>query len=235
MKDSRNSLPLQVEWAESEIARSSSYRRQSGSRCLTASGASVVACVDARDRQRASVAGLLDLGMLPHTGYRGSAAAEWLAQQQFPIPLRPNQAATCADGCQVLRLSPREFWLLGSISDLGARIAAMPTVGDQTPANCYPLFCGDSHSWLLLTGSAIADVMAKLCAVDLRPAAFPPGAIAQTSVARTGAIVAHLTLGGLPAFAILCDMAASDYLWTVLLDAVQEFDGGAIGLDCLRD
>lgn len=235
MKDSRASLPLQVEWADREAARSGNYRRQSGlSRRPTASMASVVGVVDHEDRPRAARAGVIDLTMVPHTGYRGTAAADWLAAQGYPLPLVPNQASTSANGDRILRLSMREFWLLGSLEDLGQTITTLPTRMTDTPANCYPLFCGDSHAWLLLTGEHIADVMAKLCAVDLREAQFPEGSIAQTSVARVGAIVVRQQVNGLPAFAILCDVNSSDYMWTVLVDAVQEFDGGPIGIDCLR-
>jgi sarcosine oxidase subunit gamma len=75
--------------------------------------------------------------------------------------------------------------------------------------------------------------MAKLCGVDLRAEAFPPGSVAQTSAARVNVIVANLPQGELPGLHILCDRASAHYFWGALLDAMQEFDGHPVGIDAL--
>jgi sarcosine oxidase subunit gamma len=75
--------------------------------------------------------------------------------------------------------------------------------------------------------------MAKLCAVDLSAESFVVGQIAQTSVARINAIVMNVSDAQAPKFNILCDRASSLYLWNVLLDAIAEFDGKAIGIQGL--
>jgi len=67
----------------------------------------------------------------------------------------------------------------------------------------------------------------KLCAIDLRPRAFATDA--QTSVARTTAIVIRADLGGTTAYHLLCDRASAEYLWPVLFDAAEEFGGGPVG------
>ncbi|WP_221796417.1 sarcosine oxidase subunit gamma [Oceanobacter mangrovi] len=232
--------PAHVGWAEDEIARSVNYRRLAKTAAgepemiKTASGSSVVKRVDANDAARAQKAGVVELTMLPRTGFRGNATAEWLAGQEYPIPVRPNLAAACAEGNWVLRLSQREYWLLANPNDLGKAISELPTSMTETPAGCYPLFCMDSHAWLMLTGEHVGEVLSKLSAVDMREQHFPLGSIAQTSIARVNAVMVRQQINGLPAISILCDVASSDYLWTVLMDAVQEFDGGAVGIDVLR-
>lgn len=183
-------------------------------------------------RRQAEQAGLLDLSLVPRTGFRGIRVPDHLALAGLPVPERPNLSKSSETGEWVLRLSPKEFWVLGSLQDEGARVDALKS-NTRLPAGNYPLYCQDSHTWLALTGAHLPDIMAKVCGVDLRPSAFPVGGIAQTSVARINAIVVHQTLGDLPCFSLLFDSAAADYLWEALLDAIQEFGGRAIGLDAL--
>ncbi|MDP2610293.1 MULTISPECIES: hypothetical protein [unclassified Oceanobacter] len=228
-------ISAHVEWADAELARSGCYRRSAGARRVeTAAGASVIAQVDNGDVQRAAKAGVLELSMLPRTGYRGTTTTDLLAANKLPIPARPNTAASSANGECVLRLSQKEYWLLASPADLGAAVMALPTTGAETPDHCYPLFCMDSHAWLMLTGEHLSNIMSKLSGVDMRESVFPVGSIAQTSIARINAIMVRQQINGLPVMSILCDTASSDYLWTALMDAVQEFEGGAVGLDVLR-
>lgn len=183
-------------------------------------------------QQQAERAGLLDLSLLPRAGFRGAKVPDHLAQAGLPVPEKPNQASVSEQGEWVLRLSPKEFWVLGSLQDEGARVDAWKS-GIRLPAGNYPLYCQDSHAWLALTGSHLPDIMAKVCGVDLRPAAFPVGGIAQTSVARINAIVVHHTLNGHPCFSLLFDSASAEYLWDALLDAMQEFGGMALDAKAL--
>ncbi|MCY1308595.1 hypothetical protein D9M70_586140 [compost metagenome] len=79
----------------------------------------------------------------------------------------------------------------------------------------------------------MAEVMAKVCGVDLRPEAFPVGAVAQTSAARINVIVINAGTGERPHFHILCDRASLEYFHGALLDAMDEFDGQPVGLEAL--
>lgn len=177
-------------------------------------------------------AALIDLSSVPRTGFRGTAAAEHLASQGQAVPERPNQALASASGELTLRLSQKEFWLLGSLADQGGKVEQVEAA--QVPEqNCYSLFCRDSHAWMLLTGAHLSEIMAKVCGVDLRPEAFPVGSIAQTSVARVNAIVVNQPVAGIPAFSILCDSASAQYFWEAMLDAMLEFGGAAAGIEQL--
>jgi len=67
--------------------------------------------------------------------------------------------------------------------------------------------------------------MAKLCGVDLRPNAFAPGSVAQTSAARINVIVINLGAHAEPCFQILFDRASLAYFKDAMLDAMTEFGG----------
>ena len=47
-------------------------------------------------------------------------------------------------------------------------------------------------------------------------------------------IIIRADLGQVPAYHLLADIASADYLWPAVLDAMQEFEGGPVGLLALR-
>lgn len=176
---------------------------------------------------------LTDLSDLSRVGFRGTDSAAWLKARGYRLPAVPNQALRQDDGSLAVRLSQTEYLLLGSLHDMGARIAAEETSWAFDDSRNYLLPRHDSHAWVQLSGRHCADVMAKLCGVDLRPQAFGPGAVAQTSAARINVIVINAGSARLPALQILCDRASAEYFRGALLDAMEEFNGGLVGIDAL--
>ena len=178
--------------------------------------------------------GLIDLTHLSRVGFRGTEARGYLNQQGFSTPERPNTLMIQVDGNVVGKLSTTEYIVLGSLQDFGEGVAHLEAKWSmQEDISNYLLPRQDSHAWFMLTGEAIVFVMAKLCGVDLSEDAFKSGQIAQTSVARVNAIVLNVSDADCPKFSILCDRSASLYLWEVLLDAIQEFEGKVLGVNTL--
>lgn len=213
--------------------RSPLYRKHVGA-CLGRLGETViVASYGGDEAAQARRCGLVDLTNLARVGFRGTDAAAWLEGRGFSLPQAPNQVVTQADGSHVARLSQTEYLLLGSLGDAGERVAREEAGWTFGEAANYLLPRQDSHAWLLLTGAHVAQVMAKLCGVDLRPEAFPRGAVAQTSAARINVIVINAGPDELPCFQILCDRASVNYFWDAVLDAMLEFDGKPVGIDAL--
>lgn len=162
---------------------------------------------------------------LPRVGFRGTHSADYLRARGFTLPDAPNHATAQADGSWVARLSHTEYLLLGSVQDQGQRIADEEARWELDHRANYLLPRQDSHACVRLSGAPIAQVMAKLCGVDLSEAAFTPGRVAQTSVARVNAIVIHTGSVAAPAFHILWDRAAKAYFDGALADALVEFGG----------
>lgn len=183
--------------------------------------------------------GLADLSPLHRTGYKGPGVIEWLAGQGLEVPTESNQAVRQSNGEVAARLSPTEMLVLDDLAcDSGTveRLREAWPSGNGTPESTRAFMAPreDSHAWFGLTGAQGAAMLAKLCAVDLRPRVFADGAIAQTSVARLGAVVIRCDLGSTLNFHILSDSAAAGYLWDCLLDAMAEFNGRPVGLAALR-
>lgn len=176
---------------------------------------------------------VVDLTGLPRVGFRGAQSGEYLQSRGFSLPDKPNQAITQPDGSHVARLSQTEYLLLGSLRDRGERIADEEARWEMDHLANYLLPREDSHAWMQLSGAHAAEVMAKLCGVDLRSAAFAHGAVAQTSAARINVIVINISAESHPIFHILCDRASLEYFKGALMDAMAEFDGRALQIDAL--
>ncbi|KAF1052978.1 MAG: hypothetical protein GAK43_01641 [Stenotrophomonas maltophilia] len=223
--------------AEDFIERSPLYPLQRGARLATLGSAAIVARYgEQEEHAQLQRCALTDLSNLPRVGFRGADAAAYLHAQGFELPDAPNRVLRQADGGLVARLSQTEYLLLGSLHDMGARIAREENAWELDERRNYLLPRQDSHAWLQLSGAHCAEVMAKVCGVDLRAQAFGPGAVAQTSAARINVIVlrpdAPTDDGCLH---ILCDRASVQYFWEAMLDAMQEFDGRPVGIDALLD
>jgi len=181
---------------------------------------------------------LADLSPLPRIGFKGAGTADWLAAQGIKVPGESNRAERQDDGGLAPRLAPGEVWVLGALSgaDRPAALRAAwnaEPLPPQTPRG-FPVPRDEIQAWFRITGGESATMFAKICGVDLRPAKFPDGSIAQTSVARLNAVIVRDDLGDTLAYHLLCDSASAMYLWGCLLDAMAEFDGGPVGLTALR-
>jgi sarcosine oxidase subunit gamma len=174
---------------------------------------------------------LTDLTDLARVGFRGGDSAAYLQARGYHLPSLPNQAVRQQDGGWVARLSQTEYLLLGSLADDGARVAAEEAGWVQEAQRNYLLPRQDSHAWLQLSGVHCSTVMAKLCGVDLRAQAFPVGAVAQTSAARINVIVLNVWSDERPALQLLFDRASLAYFREAVLDAMDEFEGGWVGVE----
>ena len=163
---------------------------------------------------------LRDLSLARREGVRGAAAREWLSHQGHTLPDAPNQIIASGESGFVMSQSHREFWLL---QPLGEASLDRPA-SDAVASGVWPLYCQHSHAWLQLAGEPRAQVMAKLCGVDLSEAAFPLGSVAQTQAARVSVIIAaHQNENDQPVFSIFVDQSLARYLWQAMEDAMGEW------------
>ena len=151
-------------------------------------------------------------------GLRGKGAAEALRIEGWDLPEQPNRLVTSINGSLVMALSQREFWVLDPHND-----AAALAMGNDFTTDAYPLFCQNSHAWLVLKGPQTPALMAKVCGVDLRPDAFKVGDVAQTQMALINCIIARHDLAGDDVFSIFVDQSYAEFALEALLDARQEF------------
>ncbi len=183
--------------------------------------------------------GLADLSPLPRTGLKGAGTIEFLTAQGLAIGPDNNVAYLQPGGGLAARLAPSEIFFLDGLDGEGKVVAELEGAwhwGEERPRRPigYPMPRDESHCWFTITGEQAPAMLAKLCGVDLRPAKFAAGQIAQTSVAKISAIVIRCPAGEVPAYHLLADSASAEYFWTCLSDAMAEFDGKPIGLAAVR-
>ena len=179
--------------------------------------------------------GLADLTPLPRIGFKGWNIEPWLAGNGAELGAASNRAYRQADGTRIARLAPGEALVLADRGGAGPLIATLDQAWSMAEADgCFRVARDETSCWLLLTGAHAPSMLAKVCAVDLRPQAFAPDAIAQTNVARLNVIVIRGDIGPVPAFDLITDLASAVYLWGALLDAMAEYDGAPVGLAAIR-
>jgi glycine cleavage system aminomethyltransferase T len=84
---------------------------------------------------------------------------------------------------------------------------------------------------LVIAGRRARDVIARFCALDLRPHLAPPGTFLPGSVARTPSFT---LVEDDDRFLILFGAAYALYLWEVVADAGEHLGGRPVGVDALR-
>jgi sarcosine oxidase gamma subunit len=87
-----------------------------------------------------------------------------------------------------------------------------------------------AYAALAIVGPDAREVLARQCALDLRPSVTPVGAVRPGSVARTPALVLREAE---ERYLVLFGAALGEYMWTVLADAAEHLGGGPIGADAL--
>ena len=192
----------------------------------------------AEEYKQAQVLSICDLCTLPRIGFKGAGAIAWLKSQNITLPELPNTATRQNSGGLAAKLSEQEVLILSDIFALSQDVNNLSTAADIEHQDCdqktYVLPRGDSHCWLAVTGIKAAEMFSKICAVDLRAHKFSVGSVAQTSVAKTNAVVIRNDLGSIPCFYILSDISGTEFLWDCLLDAMVEYNGYPVGINALH-
>lgn len=178
--------------------------------------------------------GLAELSILPRLGFKGRAVLSQMNTKGVTLEFRPNRAFRQDDGTLAAVLAMTEVLLLSPLNGMAPKLATLAadwSIG--TADGSYLVPRQDSHFRFLITGEHAPSMFAKICGVDLRLKSFEDLAVAQTSIAKSTAIVIRNDLGKTPAYHLLGDSASAGYMWDCLLDAMGEFGGRPVGLDAL--
>ena len=187
---------------------------------MTSNLVSPLRCPTSEDGGRGESLKLHDLSLATRSGVRGVQASQWLKSESLPHEIKPNTIKTLQDNRLLMALSAREFWLL----DPETLSQDMESTFEHKKPEVWPLYNQNSHAWLVLSGEPRADMLAKLCGVDLRLKTFPLGAVAQTQMALVSTVIAHHLWRGEPVFSLFIDQSLADFAWQALQDAMDEFN-----------
>lgn len=177
--------------------------------------------------------GVADLSPLARTGVKGRAAPGWLVGQGVEVGEESNRAYRCGRHSLAVRLAPGEVLILGGRDGTDELPQTLEQAWTVKAGMVFPVPRRDGMFWFLILGEHAAAMLAKLCAVDLRPDKFGDLSVAQTSVARISAIVVRDDLGDVVCYHLLGDSAAASSMWSYLTDAMTEHGGKAVGIDAI--
>ena len=81
----------------------------------------------------------------------------------------------------------------------------------------------DDGRQMLITGNEAADLINRVCALDLNDGMFPNGAAARTLFAGVATEIIRDDENGVPSYLLLPSRSFSTYVLDVILDAGAEF------------
>lgn len=166
---------------------------------------------------------LFERPFLTHVNLRlDPADAEALAAANrvlgLQLPLTPN---TTTAGQELLAawLGPDEWLLLTEHHQPDALVTDLQAALTGHFASVVDTSAGQTV--IRLSGPSALDVLARGCALDLHPSVFPPGACAQTLLARAQALL--IAVDDTPTFDIIVRRSFAPYVAAWLEDSAREF------------
>lgn len=204
------------------------WQRARGARLVARDGGLLAADLGDPAAERVACAdlALADLSPLWRWGLKGPGTIAWAQAQGTVVPDAPNRAAAQPAGGLVLRLAPRELLWLGC--GHGLDLAWERGEGRRG----WPLLRAHGHAWLVLAGRRAPDLLARVCALDLRPHKLAPLALAQTRALGLSVIVVRAPGAGLR-YDLLIESASAAWAWRTLLVELEDLGGRPVGADAL--
>ena len=147
------------------------------------------------------------------------ASAEGEVARTLGVPF--GRAARDGHGTLVVGSGPGE-WLL--LAPPGAQAAAAGRV-KEVPEDALVSVFDATHGRALMriTGARAADLLAKVCGVDLSEEITPDGAAFRSSVAKLVTDAVRDDRGGERSYLLHCERSSGQYLFDALIDAGDEF------------
>ena len=166
---------------------------------------------------------LVERPFLTHVNLRMDPAdAEALAAAHqalgLQLPLIPN-TTTGSEELLAAWLGPDEWLLLAEHDQSEALVNDLQATLTDHVASIVDISAGQTV--IRLCGPATLEVLARGCALDLHPSVFPPGACAQTMLARAQALL--IAVDATPTFDIIVRRSFAPYVAAWLQDSARQF------------
>ncbi len=142
------------------------------------------------------------------------------AVHALPVPF--GRAERDAEGVLVVGAGPGEWLLLGPPGQAAGMMTAVAPSPDGGLVSVFDATHG--RALMRLEGDHAADLLAKVCAIDLADAVTPNGAAFRSAVAKLVTDVVRDDRDGTSSYLLHCERASGQYLFDALLDAGGEWD-----------
>jgi heterotetrameric sarcosine oxidase gamma subunit len=158
-----------------------------------------------------------------------AALAAIVAQASGGLELEPGLAGR-SEGTWWCPVTPARVLVLSEPGHGEAVRAAVAGAAEdaQGTVSVLDITCGLAA--LALVGPGARELLARFCAIDVRPAVTPRTGFRPGSIARTPG---YLLVEGKKRLLVLVGWALGEYLWRVVADAAEHLDGGPVGAEAL--
>lgn len=146
----------------------------------------------------------------------GSAAVEHALGSALPV--KPNTWTATREG-QIVWLGPDEWLVTSKVFQPHELEGSLSRVVSANGGAAVDVSA--QRTAIRVSGRQARELLSFGCSLDLRPAAFPKGSSAQTSIGQAGVLI--LALGRGDDFRIFVRPSFAGYLADWLLDTAEEF------------
>ncbi len=164
------------------------------------------------------------------------AEPEWLAAivaaASGGVTLELGTAVRSGDGTWWCPVNPARVLVLGEPANAQAlRDAITAAITETAPDAAVTLVDATcALAALALLGPGPRELLARFCAIDVRPQTTPVAGFRPGSIARTPG---YLLCEEENRLLILVGWALGEYLWEVVADAAEHLGGGPVGADAI--
>ncbi len=155
-------------------------------------------------------------GMITLRGDLGAAAVKKAAKAVAGLTIPEPGAAHVDGGAGLCWMSPDELLILCPYTEVATRLEALRKA--LAKSHALAVNVSDARAMFTLSGAHAREVLAKLCPVDLDPAAFGPGAFRRT---RMSQVPAAFWMRDDGTFQIVCFRSQAQYVFDLLTVAAQ--------------
>jgi heterotetrameric sarcosine oxidase gamma subunit len=138
--------------------------------------------------------------------------------------------ATEVDGTSWCLLTSTRILVICPTAELGELRRALTDAAANKANPVTVLDVSTVFAAMVIAGPAARETFARFCALDLRPALTPVGALRPGSIARQPGVLIHTDEDR---FLILFGSGTGEYMWTVVADAAEHLGGAPAGIDLL--
>lgn len=155
--------------------------------------------------------------------------ARIVAQAGGGVRLEPGMAARAQDAwwCPV---TPERLLVLGEPGASEPLRAALTRAAQEAAGTVTLVDLTSGLAALSLLGPGARELLARFCAIDVRPKVTPVAGFRPGSVARTPG---YLLVEAEDRLLVLVGWALGEYLWQVVADAAADLGGGPVGAEAL--
>ena len=139
-----------------------------------------------------------------------------------------------AEGVELSRLRPDLLYCGTAPERLSFASAALQAAAQGVTGQLTVTDVTHGRFELRLLGPAAANLLSRVCGLDLHETSFAQGHVAQTSVAKTHQLIIRADVIDLPAYRLIGGRALGAYVWGTLMEAGRDLQLSPIGCQALE-